>query len=69
MADIEAKFAPMWVVLKITERDESGQPRKGVVLCKHLTRQLLSHELNNVSEKDICIFQAMGERAGFTVMV
>jgi hypothetical protein len=39
------------------------------VLCKHLSRQLLSHELNNVSEKDICIFQAMGERKGFTVMV
>ena len=69
LTPLEAQYAPLWVAVKVTARDEIGQPTRGVLLCKHLSRQMLSHELSNVTEKDVCIFQAMQERKGSTVVI
>lgn len=69
LTDIDAKYAPFWYAVKVTARDENGQPTKGVVVCQHLTRQMLSQELTKLAEKDLCVFQALKEPRDAKVMI
>lgn len=69
LEEIEKKYVSLWVAVKVTERDDDGQPKRGFVLCQHLNRKMLSHELTYCAEKDICIFRALPERKGFVVMI
>ena len=69
LAHIDAKYAPFWYAVKVTARDEYGQPTKGVVVCEHITRKMLSHELMKLAEKDLCVFQALREPRDAKVMI
>ncbi|MCL5067913.1 MAG: hypothetical protein M1368_06130 [Thaumarchaeota archaeon] len=52
--EIKQKFYGDWVAIRVTQRDESGQPLKGVVLAHDVNRTLLRNMLNDVAE--CCIF-------------
>jgi hypothetical protein len=67
--EIEKKYAPLWVALRVTGRDAGGQPAKGTVICQHTNRDMLSHELTHLDEKDVCIFQAMKGQRKTVVMI
>ena len=67
--EMESKYAPLWLAVKVTARDGRGQPTRGIVLCQHMTRLMLFHELSKVAEKEVCIFQAIRERHGVVVMI
>jgi hypothetical protein len=69
LEEMARRYALLWLAVKVTARDENGQPTRGVLLSQHLTRVMLSHELNSIREKDICIFHAVERRRESVVMV
>lgn len=50
------RYEGLWVAVKVTERDESGQPLKGEVISKRALRSELMSEIRK--EEDICVFRA-----------
>jgi hypothetical protein len=70
MTEIQSRYESLWVAMLVTKRDEAGQPLRGRVLCQHLTRQMLSHEIVKLGEKDLCIFRALGKsKEGVAMMI
>jgi len=69
LTDIDGKYPPFWYAVRVTARDKHGQPTKGVVVCQHITRRNLSHELAKLAEKDLCVFQALEKPRVAKVMV
>ncbi|MDG6901421.1 MAG: hypothetical protein JRM80_05610 [Nitrososphaerota archaeon] len=52
--EIKQKFRGDWVGIRVTQRDEAGQPVRGVVLAHDVNRTQLRNMLNDVL--DCCIF-------------
>lgn len=54
LSEIRKKFEGDWVAIRVTERDESGQPTKGVVIANDVNRSRLRDMV--LSVKECCIF-------------
>ena len=54
LAEIREKFSGDWVAITVTQRDEAGQPLKGIVIAHDVNRTQLRDMLNDVP--DCCIF-------------
>ncbi len=53
---IMEKYEGLWVAVKVTERDESGQPLKGEVISKEAARSKVMDAI--YKQEDICVFRA-----------
>lgn len=66
--EIKKKYEGSWVAVKVTERDEAGQPLRGIVVYEDTSRHRLRDRIPE--GEDVCIFFAGSvPREGYGVIL
>ncbi len=54
MDEIREKYNMLWVAIKVVERDEAGQPARGMVIAADYSRFRLRTKIPG--DEEVCIF-------------